>query len=43
MIEDTGLQAAYDHQLHDDEGEPYRGIEIEEKTKTAEAERIDEN
>ncbi|NUY56149.1 MFS transporter [Salinivibrio sp. EAGSL] len=43
VIEDTGLQAAYDHQLHDDEGEPYRGIEIEEKTKTAEAERIDEN
>ena len=43
VIEDTGLQAAYDHQLHDDEGEPYRGIEIAENTKTAEAERIDEN
>jgi hypothetical protein len=43
VIEDTGLQAAYDHQLHDEEGEPYRGVEIEEDTETAEEDRNSEN
>ncbi|WP_240472763.1 MFS transporter [Salinivibrio socompensis] len=42
-IEDTGLQAAYDHQLQDEEGEPYRGVEIEEDIETAEEDRESEN
>ncbi|OOE43595.1 MFS transporter [Salinivibrio kushneri] len=43
VIEDTGLQAAYDHQLHDEEGEPYRGVEIEEEIEAVEEDRTNEN
>ncbi|WP_158020656.1 hypothetical protein [Salinivibrio sharmensis] len=42
VIEDAGLQAAYDHQLHDEEGEPYRGVEIEEETEIVEEDHNNE-